>query len=150
MTAVCSVGLDMIALPGDTPAEVPLAIIADEMAIGVVNQKKPTAVRSSPPMAKGGRRVNFGGLLGEAAVMAVHPGSPPALSHAAGHPAPLQRSEELMQEAEARTPVFAAYFDTSDFVDNTVEIVQNLSNFYIVWCGTRFMRRALRIPCAAL
>ncbi len=73
MTCVCSVGLDMIAVPGDTSASTISAIIADEMAIGVVNQKT-TAVRIIPAMGKGiGDRISFGGLLGEAPVMPVHP-----------------------------------------------------------------------------
>ncbi len=72
MTAVCSVGLDMIAIPGDTPAETISAIIADEMAIGVINTKT-TAVRVIPaPGKKVGDYVEFGGLLGRAPVMAVH------------------------------------------------------------------------------
>jgi len=91
MTAVCSVGLDMIALPGDTPADVLSAIIADEMAIGVVNHKT-TAVRVIPAYGKkAGDRVNFGGLLGEAPVMDVHPGSPARFIARGGRiPAPLQ------------------------------------------------------------
>lgn len=71
MTCVCSVGLDMIAVPGDTSAETIAAIISDEMAIGVVNQKT-TAVRLIPaPGTKVGDRVEFGGLLGSAPVMTV-------------------------------------------------------------------------------
>ncbi|MBQ4146240.1 MAG: PFL family protein [Clostridia bacterium] len=73
MTCVCSVGLDMIAVPGDTPASTISAIIADEMAIGVINQKT-TAVRIIPAIGKKvGDSVPFGGLLGEAPVMPVHP-----------------------------------------------------------------------------
>jgi len=69
MTSVCSVGLDMIALPGNTPAETISAIIADEAAIGVVNDKT-TAVRIIPaPGKKAGDSVEFGGLLGTAPVM---------------------------------------------------------------------------------
>lgn len=72
MTCVCSVGLDMIAIPGDTTAETISAIIADEMAIGVINQKT-TAVRIIPAVgSKVGDMVQFGGLLGEAPVMPVH------------------------------------------------------------------------------
>ncbi len=72
MTAVCSVGLDMIAVPGATPAETIAAIIADEMAIGVFNHKT-TAVRIIPAAGKKeGERVEFGGLLGEAPVMPVN------------------------------------------------------------------------------
>lgn len=71
MTCVCSVGLDMIAIPGDTPAETISAIIADEMAIGMIN-KKTTAVRIIPaPNKETGDPVNFGGLLGYASVMPV-------------------------------------------------------------------------------
>ncbi len=69
LTAVCSVGLDMIAVPGDTSAEVLSAIIADELAIGVVNNKT-TGVRIIPvPNSKPGQIVHFGGLLGSAPIM---------------------------------------------------------------------------------
>ena len=72
MTAVCSVGLDMIAIPGDTPADTISAIIADEAAIGMINNKT-TAVRVIPAPGKGvGDCVNFGGLLGRAPIMPVH------------------------------------------------------------------------------
>ena len=72
MTAVCSVGLDMIAIPGDTPASTISAIIADEAAIGMINNKT-TAVRVIPVPGKGvGDSVEFGGLLGRAPVMPVH------------------------------------------------------------------------------
>ncbi len=72
MTCVCSVGLDMIAIPGDTPASTISAIIADEMAIGVINQKT-TAVRIIPASGKKvGDTLEFGGLLGAAPVMPVH------------------------------------------------------------------------------
>ena len=71
MTCVCSVGLDMIAVPGDTPAETLSAIIADEMAIGVINNKT-TAVRIIPAPGKTvGDKIDFGGLLGSAPVMPV-------------------------------------------------------------------------------
>lgn len=71
MTAVCSVGLDMIAVPGDTPAAVISALIADEAAIGVVNSKT-TAVRVIPAVGKTvGDTVDFGGLLGTAPVMPI-------------------------------------------------------------------------------
>ena len=74
MTCVCSVGLDMIAIPGDTPAETISAIIADEAAIGMVNNKT-TAVRVIPaPGKQVGEEVSFGGLLGRAPVMPVHTG----------------------------------------------------------------------------
>jgi hypothetical protein len=72
MTCVCSVGLDMIAIPGDTPATTIAGIIADEMAIGMVNQKT-TAVRLIPVIGKGvGDFAQFGGLLGEARIMPVN------------------------------------------------------------------------------
>ena len=75
MTCVCSVGLDMIAVPGDTTAETLSAIIADEAAIGMINNKT-TAVRVIPAMGKQvGDRVELGGLLGSAPVMPVHPES---------------------------------------------------------------------------
>jgi len=71
MTAVCSVGLDMVAIPGDTPPETIAAIIADEMAIGVINHKT-TAVRIIPVPGKGvGETWDYGGLLGELVVMPV-------------------------------------------------------------------------------
>ena len=73
MTCVCSVGLDMIAVPGDTSAETIAAIIADEAAIGMINTKT-TAVRVIPaPGCRVGDTVEFGGLLGSAPVQAVHP-----------------------------------------------------------------------------
>ena len=72
MTCVCSVGLDMIAIPGDTPATTISGIIADEMAIGMVNQKT-TAVRVIPVIGKGvGEIVQFGGLLGYAPIMPIN------------------------------------------------------------------------------
>ena len=72
MTCVCSVGLDMIAIPGDTKASTISGIIADEMAIGMVNQKT-TAVRLIPVIGKGvGETVEFGGLLGHAPIMPVN------------------------------------------------------------------------------
>ena len=72
MTAVCSVGLDMIAIPGDTTADAISGIIADEMAIGMVNNKT-TAVRVIPVPGKGvGDFVEFGGLLGKAPIMSVN------------------------------------------------------------------------------
>ncbi len=91
MTCVCSVGLDMIALPGDTPAETIAAIIADEAAIGMVNNKT-TAVRVIPvPGRDVGERVEFGGLLGGAPIMPVHRESAETFIRRGGHiPAPLQ------------------------------------------------------------
>ncbi|AIZ56696.1 hypothetical protein Mpt1_c08170 [Candidatus Methanoplasma termitum] len=72
MTCVCSVGLDMIPIPGDTPAETISGIIADEMAIGMVNQKT-TAVRLIPVIGKkAGETVEFGGLLGNSTIMPVN------------------------------------------------------------------------------
>jgi uncharacterized protein (UPF0210 family) len=73
LTSVCSVGLDMFAIPGDVPEETINAIIADELAIGIINNKT-TAVRVIPvPGKKAGSLVKFGGLLGTAPVMAVNP-----------------------------------------------------------------------------
>lgn len=73
MTCVCSVGLDMIAIPGNTKATTIAGIIADECAIGMVNQKT-TAVRLIPVIGKDvGETVEFGGLLGYAPVMPVNP-----------------------------------------------------------------------------
>ncbi len=91
MTAVCSVGLDMIAVPGDTPAEVISAIIADEAAIGMVNSKT-TAVRLIPAIGKkAGEELNFGGLLGGGPVMEVNRYSPAKFIHRGGRiPAPMQ------------------------------------------------------------
>ena len=91
MTSVCSVGLDMVAVPGDTPPETLAAIIADEMAIGVANNKT-TAVRIVPAPGKGaGDVVRFGGLLGEAPVMPVNP-TPcaPFVRRGGRIPAPIQ------------------------------------------------------------
>ena len=91
MTAVCSVGLDMINIPGDTTAEVISAIIADEAAIGMVNSKT-TAVRVIPAIGKkAGDELCFGGLLGEGPVTAVNTKSPYKFIHRGGRiPAPLQ------------------------------------------------------------
>ncbi|HEY8464285.1 MAG TPA: PFL family protein [Bacillota bacterium] len=91
MTSVCSVGLDMIAVPGDTPVESIAGIIADEMAIGMINNKT-TAVRIIPVPGKNvGDVVEFGGLLGTAPVMAVKNFSPARLVRRGGHiPPPLQ------------------------------------------------------------
>jgi uncharacterized protein (UPF0210 family) len=73
MTSVCSVGLDMIALPGDTSPATIAAIIADEMATGMVNQKT-TAVRVIPvPGKQAGEWAQFGGILGGAPIMTVNP-----------------------------------------------------------------------------
>lgn len=72
MTCVCSVGLDMVAIPGDTPATTISGIIADEAAIGMINNKT-TAVRLIPVIGKGvGEKVEFGGLLGYAPIMSVN------------------------------------------------------------------------------
>ena len=91
MPCVCSVGLDMIAVPGDTSAATISAIIADEAAIGMVNSKT-TAVRIIPAPGKVvGDRVEMGGLLGSAPVMPVHPESAEAFVARGGRiPAPLQ------------------------------------------------------------
>ena len=91
MTAVCSVGLDMINIPGDTPAEVISAIIADEAAIGLINSKT-TAVRVIPAIGKNvGDELEFGGLLGSGPVMKVNTSSPLKFISRGGRiPAPIQ------------------------------------------------------------
>lgn len=91
MTAVCSVGLDMINVPGDTSPEVISAIIADEAAIGMVNSKT-TAVRLIPAIGKTvGEELDFGGLLGGGPVMAVNTSSPATFIGRGGRiPAPMQ------------------------------------------------------------
>ncbi len=90
MTCVCSVGLDMIAIPGDTPATTISGIIADEAAIGMINQKT-TAVRIIPVVGKGvGETVEFGGLLGYAPIMPVNPfGCSKFIARAGRIPAPI-------------------------------------------------------------
>ena len=91
MTAVCSVGLDMIAVPGNTPSSTIAAIIADEVAIGVINGKT-TGVRIIPVPGKGvGEEAVFGGLLGVAPILAVQKESAEAFIRKGGRiPAPLQ------------------------------------------------------------
>ena len=91
MTAVCSVGLDMIAIPGDTPAEIISAILADEAAIGMVNSKT-TAIRLIPAIGKKpGEDMEFGGLFGSAPIMDVNRYSPAKFISRGGRiPAPLQ------------------------------------------------------------
>jgi uncharacterized protein (UPF0210 family) len=91
MTAVCSVGLDMIVIPGDTPAEIISAIIADEAAIGMVNSKT-TAVRVIPAIGKKvGEELDFGGLFGSGPVMEVNRYSPLKFIQRGGRiPAPMQ------------------------------------------------------------
>ena len=90
MTCVCSVGLDMIAIPGDTSVETIFGIIADECAIGMINNKT-TAVRIIPAIGLNvGNRLDFGGLLGYAPVMPVREGAGDVFAHRGGRmPAPL-------------------------------------------------------------
>jgi uncharacterized protein (UPF0210 family) len=90
MTAVCSVGIDMVVIPGDTPPDVISGIIADEAAIGMVNFKT-TAVRIIPAIGKDvGDELEFGGLLGSGPVMSVHKESPSKFINRGGQiPAPL-------------------------------------------------------------
>ena len=94
MTAVCSVGIDMVAIPGDTPAEVISAMIADEAAIGVTNHKT-TAVRAIPVYGKTvGDTASFGGLLGHAPIMKVSAYSPLKFISRGGRiPAPLSSNK---------------------------------------------------------
>ena len=94
MTAVCSVGIDMVAVPGDTTAEVISGLIADEIAIGVVNSKT-TAVRVIPAIGKKeGDMVALGGLLGSAPIMPVAAGSPGKFIHRG------RRTPELIQRLQ--------------------------------------------------
>ena len=90
MTCVCSVGLDMIAIPGDVDAETIFGVIADECAIGVINNKT-TAVRLIPAIGKkAGERLEFGGLLGSAPIMDINRYAGTVLAHRGGRfPAPL-------------------------------------------------------------
>ena len=90
MTAVCSVGLDMIAVPGDTPATTISGMIADEAAIGMINNKT-TAVRVIPVPGKTvGEAIEFGGLFGSAPIMAVNTGDASVFVNRGGHiPAPI-------------------------------------------------------------
>ena len=91
MTAVCSVGIDMVVIPGDTSAEVISGLIADEAAIGMVNSKT-TAVRVIPAIGhKAGDVLDFGGLLGHAPIMPISKFSPAVMIHRGGRiPAPMQ------------------------------------------------------------
>ena len=91
MTAVCSVGLDMIIIPGDTTEEVIAAMIADEAAIGMINSKT-TAVRVIPAIGHtDGETLDFGGLLGYGPVMKVSKMSPAKMISRGGRiPAPIQ------------------------------------------------------------
>ena len=91
MTAVCSVGLDMIIVPGDVPPEILSGIIADEAAIGMVNSKT-TAVRLIPAVGKkAGDELHWGGLLGGGPVMEVNRFSPKKFIRRGGRfPAPIQ------------------------------------------------------------
>ncbi|NTU89217.1 MAG: PFL family protein [Actinobacteria bacterium] len=90
MTCVCSVGLDMIAIPGDVDAETIFGVIADECAIGIINNKT-TAVRLIPAIGKkAGDRLEFGGLLGSAPIMDINRFAGTVLAHRGGRfPAPL-------------------------------------------------------------
>ena len=92
MTAVCSVGLDMVIVPGDTPAEVLSAMIADEAAIGMINVKDHRRARDPRHRQdQAGDRLSFGGLLGEGPVMKINTVSPKAFIQRGGRiPAPIQ------------------------------------------------------------
>ncbi|MEG2054367.1 MAG: DUF711 family protein, partial [Oscillospiraceae bacterium] len=91
MTAVCSVGIDMVVVPGDTKSEVLSAMIADEAAIGMVNSKT-TAVRVIPAIGlKSGEELHFGGLFGSGPVMPINNFDPSVFINRGGRiPAPLQ------------------------------------------------------------
>ncbi len=91
MTSVCSVGLDMIVIPGDTPTEVISGIIADEAAIGMVNSRPPPSALFPQSAKASGMSFSFGGLLGSGPVMAVNTASPAKFISKGGRlPAPLQ------------------------------------------------------------
>jgi uncharacterized protein (UPF0210 family) len=94
MTCVCSVGIDMVAVPGDTPATTISGMIADEAAIGMINNKT-TAVRVIPVPGKGvGESVEFGGLLGNAPIMEVSPyGCSSFISRGGRMPAPIHSNK---------------------------------------------------------
>ncbi len=94
MTAVCSVGIDMVAIPGDTPETTISGMIADEMAIGMINNKT-TAVRVIPVVGKTvGEEVEFGGLLGSAPIMAVNPyGCQEFINRGGRMPAPIHSNK---------------------------------------------------------
>jgi uncharacterized protein (UPF0210 family) len=94
MTSVCSVGIDMVAIPGDTPDTTISGIIADEMAIGMINNKT-TAVRIIPvPNKKVGDSVEFGGLLGSAPIMSVSPyGCAEFINRGGRMPAPIHSNK---------------------------------------------------------
>ena len=98
MTAVCSVGIDMVVIPGDTSAEVISGLIADEAAIGMVNSKT-TAVRVIPAIGhKAGDVLDFGGLLGHAPIMPISQYSPAVMIHRGGRiPAPMQALKNYLQ-----------------------------------------------------
>ena len=91
MTAVCSVGLDMIVIPGETKPEIISGIIADEAAIGMVNSKT-TAVRIIPAIGKqAGEELEFGGLLGSGPIMNINQTDCSVMIHRKGKiPAPIQ------------------------------------------------------------
>ncbi len=91
MSAICSVGLDMVAIPGDTPVETLAGILFDEFAIGMVNDKT-TAVRILPVAGKGvGEWAEYGGLLGRAPIMPVNAASSYVFAHRGGRiPAPIR------------------------------------------------------------
>lgn len=91
MTSVCSVGMDMVAVPGDIPVDSLTCLLADELVIGMVNNKT-TAVRIIPVPGRGpGETVDYGGLLGSAPVMDVHPENSTVLARRGGRlPAPIQ------------------------------------------------------------
>ena len=90
MTSICSVGLDMVAIPGDTPADIITGIIADEASIGIMNNKT-TATRIIPVVGKKvGESYDYGGLLGEVVIMPVHTESCRAFINTKGKiPAPI-------------------------------------------------------------
>ena len=104
MTAVCSVGIDMVVIPGDTPAEVISALIADEAAIGMVNSKT-TAVRVIPAIGRSaGEELDFGGLLGYAPILPISGYSPKVFIDRGGRiPAPMQALKNCPGRRDEKT-----------------------------------------------
>ena len=126
MTCVCSVGLDMIAIPGDTKASTIAGIIADESAIGMVNQKT-TAVRLIPVIGKGvGEVVEFGGLLGYAPIMPVNQFSCDAFVQRGGRiPAPIHSFKtDKKPETSERGSFWLFYVQEGRPAENTLFFVR--------------------------
>ena len=106
MTAVCSVGLDMIVIPGDTPAAIISAIIADEAAIGMVNSKDNGGARHSAIGKEAGEELNFGGLFEKARSLQVNPNSPALhLPRRTRIPAPAAKALKISAKSLQNLPI---------------------------------------------